>query len=378
MLRELANKFALFFLPVFLFQLGMSNQFLASQGLTEFQSGIVLMSLYLAGVRLSALLLSLPSGNFIRKYGFTAALILSHLLYAVMLVVFRVSLADFRWLLLGMFADGVSTTLMWGSFHTIFSKHAQKARMGRDLGFIQVLMNFIWMIAPALSGIVIFLLGYEVLFSVGLVVVGLIIILATFLDVPHERDTISFKELAFWVSERKFVKLSTSIAGKTLYDVAIFVWPLYVFLLLGNTERVGILYSLSFLLSMILSLFIGTKLDHQERKRPFFISGGLMSILWAVRSQIASFWSIALVDAFDKVTGNFHWLFFDRVLMNRGKGREAFSYFVYREMIISVTVVVFWSIFALAFLIWPLEWKGLFVMAAVGVLMSLLISKKHE
>jgi hypothetical protein len=47
-------------------------------------------------------------------------------------------------------------------------------------------------------------------------------------------------------------------------------------------------------------------------------------------------------------------------------------------MIISVTVVVFWSIFALAFLIWPLEWKGLFVMAAVGVLMSLLISKKHE
>jgi hypothetical protein len=119
---------------------------------------------------------------------------------------------------------------------------------------------------------------------------------------------------------------------------------------------------------MILSLFIGAKLDKREHKRPFFISGGLLSLLWVIRSQIIGYWSIALVDAFDKLTGSFHWLFFDRVLISRGKGREAFSYFIYREIIISVTVVVFW----------PLEWKGLFIMAAVGVLMSLLISKKHE
>ena len=378
MLRELANKFALFFLPVFLFQLGQSTQFLHAQGLTEFQSGIVLMSFFFAGSRLSVLLLVFPVGKFIHKYGFTASLILSHLLYAVMLVCFRISLDNLSWLWLGMVADGVSTLLMWSSFHTIFSKNAHKSRMGRDLGFMQVLLNLIWMIAPALSGIVIFLFGYEILFSVGLGIIGLIIIIATFLNVPRERDEVSLKELSLWINERRFIKLGFSIAGKTLYDIGIFVWPLYVFLLLGNTERVGILYSLSFLLSMIFSLFIGAKLDHKERKRPFLISGGLLSILWIIRSQIFNFWSIAIVDSFDKLTSNFHWLFFDRVLVNRGKGREAFSYFIYREIIISLTAIVFWSVFALTFLIWPLEWKGLFVMAAVGVLMSLLISKKHE
>ncbi|HEX9817550.1 MAG TPA: MFS transporter, partial [Patescibacteria group bacterium] len=269
MLRELANKFTLFFLPVFLFQLGQSTHFLSSWGLTNFQSGIVLMSFFLAGARLSALFLTFPSGNFIRKYGFTAGLILSHLLYAVMLVMFRMSVIDTRWLALGVFADGVSATLMWGCFHTIFSKYAHQTRMGKDLGFIRILLNLIWMIAPALSGIIIFLLGYEILFTIGLVLVGLVIILAVFLDIPLERDAVSFKELGFWLSERKFIKLSISIAGKTLYDVAIFIWPLYVFLLLGNTERVGILYSLSFLLSMILSLFIGAKLDKREHKRPF-------------------------------------------------------------------------------------------------------------
>lgn len=377
-LRELANKFALFFLPVFLFQLGQSTNFLQSWGLSNFQSGILLVALYLGSQRLVALILSFPAGNFIRKYGFSAGLMFSHLLYAVMLVSLRMSLDNINWLLLGVLTDGVGSFLMWGCFHTLFSKGAKKSRMGADLGFIQLLLNLIWMIAPALSGIIIFLIGYEILFSIGLVIIGVIITLAAFLKVPHERDKISFKELAFWISDKRFIKLGVSIAGKTIYDLSIYVWPLYVFLLLGNTEKVGILYSLSFLFSMIFSLFIGAKLDHKERKKPFFISGGIISVLWAVRAQVFSFWSIALVDALDKITGNFHWLFYDRVLLNRGKGREAFSYFVYREMIVSITVVLFWALFISMFLAFPFEWKGLFTLASVGVLMSLLISKKHE
>jgi hypothetical protein len=234
------------------------------------------------------------------------------------------------------------------------------------------------MIAPALSGVVIFLLGYEFLFSAGLMIVGVIIVLAAFLEAKHERDQISFRELINWFKERRFVKLSMSIAGKTIYDLSILVWPLYVFLLLGDTEKVGFLYGLSFLLSMILSLFIGAKLDNKERKQPFFLSGGVLSILWIIRAQIASFWSIAVVDALDKITGNFHWLFFNRVLTNRGKGREAFSYFVYREIIIGLTCLLFWLAFGLLFVVFPFEWQGLFTLAAVGVLLSLFISRKHE
>lgn len=378
LLREIATKFSLFFLPVFLFQLGYQTHFLSQWGLTDFQSGVMSLALYSIVARFTAFVLTLPIGDFIRRHGYAASLMLSHLLYAVMLVSLRFSISDIRWLLLAAVADGVTGILMWGSFNTLFTKGAHKARMGKDLGLAQALLNFIWMVAPALSGLVIFLSGYEFLFTAGLILVGLAIVLAAFLDIPHERDDISFKELMFWVKDRRFVKLSVSIVGKTLYDLAIFVWPLYVFLLLGNTERVGVLYGLSFLLSIAASLFIGQKLDEQERRRPFAISGGLLSVLWIIRSQVLDFWSLTLVDAFDKITGNFHWLFFDRVLLNRGKGREAFSYFMYREIIISLTVIVFWSLFALMFIIWSIEWRGLFVMASVGVLLSLLVSKKHE
>lgn len=377
-LRELATKFSLFFLPVFLFQLGLKAHAFANWGLTPFQGGAILLALFSIFDSVAALVLAIPAGDFIRRYGYSAGLILSHLLYAVALISLRFSIGNLHWLWLAAIADGVNGVLMWGTFNTLFVKGAHKARMGEDLGVVQALLNVIWMVAPALSGVVILLIGYEFLFSAGLVMVGLAIVLAAFLNIPHERDDISLHELMLWLKDRRFVKLSLSIAGKTVYDVSIFVWPLYVFILLGNTEKVGLVYGIGFLLSIVASLFIGQKLDHDERRRPFAISGGFLSVLWAIRSQVFDFWSLALIDAFDKITGNYHWLFFDRVLLNRGKGRQAFSYFMYREIIINVTVAIFWVLFALMFLIAKIEWRGLFVMASVGVLMSLLINNRQE
>jgi hypothetical protein len=225
---------------------------------------------------------------------------------------------------------------------------------------------------------VIYIFGYEVLFSIGIALVAIGSFLSYFVDFPNEKDNISFKEFSFWLLDWRFWKLGISIFGKTIYDLSIYIWPLYVFLILGNTEKVGIVYSLSFLVSMVLSIFIGIKLDTEIKKKPFLVSGGVLSLLWYVRSQILGFWSIAFTDAIDKITGNFHWLFFDRVLMNRGKGREAFSYFTYREIIISFSSIVFWLIFVLLFLLSGMEWNGLFLVGAIGTLLSLLISNKHE
>ena len=376
--RELANKFALFFLPVFLFQLGQETGFFSNFGLTSFQSGVVLLSLFFALTRAFVFLTLIPAGNFMRKYGFSASFMLSFLSYAVELIALRFAGGNINWLWLAIPADSIATSLMWGGFNTLLSKGARRSRMGKDLGFLQVLLNLTWLIAPALSGFIIYLFGYEILFTVGVGFVAVGSLISYFLDFPHEKDSISVKELSFWLGDGRFWKLGLSIFGKAIHDNSIYIWPLYIFLILGNTEKVGIIYSLSFLVSMIMSLFIGMKLDSKARRKPFFLSGGVLSFLWVLRSQVLGFWSIAIVDSLDKITGNFHWLFFDRVLMNRGKGREAFSYFTYREMIISFASFLFWAIFASIFLFSSMEWDGLFVVGGVGVLLSLLINKKHE
>ena len=53
------------------------------------------------------------------------------------------------------------------------------------------------------------------------------------------------------------------------------------------------------------------------------------------------------------------------------------SYFVYREMIYSFTAIIFWLVVAALFYFFVTAWQSLFVIAAVGVLLTLLI-KEHK
>ena len=99
-------------------------------------------------------------------------------------------------------------------------------------------------------------------------------------------------------------------------------------------------------------------------------------MFWIIRSFVVGFWSIVVVNTLDRITSSFHWLFFDRVWVVRGKGREGLSYFTYRQMITSAAAIVFWSlVFFLFYFLVKLD--NLFLVAAVGVLLTLLV-KEHQ
>jgi hypothetical protein len=127
----------------------------------------------------------------------------------------------------------------------------------------------------------------------------------------------------------------------------------------------------------VLSFAVGFYIDHTKSKRPFFASGAVLSLLWMARMHIWSFWHIAVINIIDKLTGDFHWLFYDTAFMRRGKGSQAFSFFVYREVIISISALIFWSLVVGLFTTVASGWTGLFVLASVGVLLTVLIKEKY-
>ena len=201
-------------------------------------------------------------------------------------------------------------------------------------------------------------------------------ILTLFMDIKGTRDVVSFKEFRGWLREKQFKKLTLSIAGRYINDAALFVWPLYVFIFLGSVDKVGYLYTISLFIAMMFTFFISVYIDHTKSRKPFFLSGGILSVLWLLRTQFLSILSIALIDVVERLTSNFHWLFFDMLLMKRGKGSNALSYFVYREIVLNVTAIAFWVIFAGFFMLnWG--WNSLFLFAAVGVILSLLMKDRE-
>jgi hypothetical protein len=123
---------------------------------------------------------------------------------------------------------------------------------------------------------------------------------------------------------------------------------------------------------------MGSFLDKNKGKKPFFISGSLLSIIWLLRGFLVNIWTITIVNTLDKLTSSFHWLFFDRAWLLRGKGRQALSYFIYREMLQSLAGLLLWILVALLFFTFGAAWKSLFAIAGIGVLLTLLVREHKE
>ncbi len=373
--RDLVNKLALFFLPIFLFQFGIRSGLLADLPLSDLQRGVLANALYYLVSRFVVLVTAVPLGNWLQRVGHQKMMQYSYLLHMIGFVCLYLSTGVPLLIIPAAILDGFQANMFWTSYHTVLSQSSLKQHMGRNLGALQVILQLVGVISPALSGIIAVTSGLSSLFLVALAGTILGYIFTLQITVSYKFDKVSWKEFFTWLKESEFRKLTVSVAGRYINDAAIFLWPLYVYIALGAVDKVGYLYTTSLFLAMLFSFFLGAYIDKAATKRPYLFSGSLLSAMWLVRTQLFGPLGIALVDFFDRLTSNFHWLFFDMILMRRSKGRNALSYFVYREMVMSITAFFFWTIFALFFII-DLGWSPLFIFAAVSVMMSLLINER--
>ncbi len=236
-------------------------------------------------------------------------------------------------------------------------------------------MLLIGAVTPAISGILNTQLGFQFVFFLGILGAMASFCLILLISDSCDLDTVSFSELKEWLGEKRYERLTTAIAGRYVYDVVLFIWPFYLFTLFGSVERVGILATLSLFLALIVSIISTFKLDSLKSRTPYKISGVTIALTWFLRTQLFSVWGVALADALDRVSSNYHWLFFDTIWYKRGKGAQAHSFFVYHELLLSLAVCIIWIVI-LAVLLISGNWKILFILSGLGVLATLMLKEK--
>lgn len=375
-IRDLVNKLSLFFLPIYLYQFGIRSGLFVSLPLSDLQRGMVSIAAYYLLARLIVFVTAVPLGNWLQRVGHQKMMQYSYLLHLIGFVCLYLSFGVPLLIIPAAILDGIQANMFWTSYHTVLSQSSLKQHMGRNLGALQVILQLVGVVSPALSGLIAVTSGLSSLFLIAMAGTILGFIFSLPMGVRYTFDKVSYKEFWSWLQESGFRKLTVSIAGRYINDAAIYLWPLYVYIVLGSVDKVGYLYTTSLFLAMQFSFFLGTYIDKAATKRPYLFSGGVLSLIWLVRTQLLGVLGIALVDFFDRLTSNFHWLFFDMILMRRSKGRNALSYFVYREMVMSITAFFFWAAFGLVFII-DLGWNSLFLFAAVSVMLTLLINDRE-
>jgi len=375
LIRELANQLMIFFLPIYFFNIRFS--FMSHFSLSALQEGIFNVALVYGFTRLISLLSAIPVAKILIKFGIRQGFVIGHLFYALFVLCLYLSSGNTYFVLIAAVINGLQINLFWNSYYYSLSRNSDQSKIGANLGVINFLLNLLAIISPALGGLMIVTLGYQALFLLGLVIILLGVIFSVLLDNVKVRDSISYKEFFKWMSEPGFRRLALTFTGRCFNDYTISLWALYMFILLGSAQGLGYLYSLSLFLALFVSYVAGSFVDKNKSNKQFLFSGGILSVFWVLRGFLLNIWSITILNAIDKLTASFHWLFFDRNWILRGKGREALSYFTYREMIYSVAAILFWLVVALLFYFFIIAWKSLFIIAAIGVLLTLLIKEHH-
>jgi MFS family permease len=373
--RELASKFVLFFLPLYLFQLGQTAQPFGSS-FSLLQQGIFLLLLFYFLTHLATLVTSIFFGKLTAKIGPERAIVLSQVFFVIYFLLLYEA-KNSIWLVLVAAVVNATQSLFWNSYHYLLSQNASRTRIGSDLGIISFLLHLVAIVAPLVGGWLVGWQGYQLLFLIGIMNVLVGLFFAIQLTPKVSAETMSWQEFMQWLSEAGYRKLASAYVGKMVNDTALELWPLYVFLLLGSVMQVGYIYALSLFLAMLVSYFAGRVIDKIRDRRSFFTSGGVLATVWLLRTQVSSIWSIVVIDACDKLTASFHWLFFDKQFIARSQGNKALAFFVYREIIIHFSAVIFWLLLAGYFWLFADVWMGLFVLAALGVGFSLLV-REHR
>jgi len=371
-IRDLVNKMAMFFLPIYLFTIGSKTEYLSSLPLDGFQKGILVISMYYVLVGIIGFFLGIPSGIIYRKIGYQKSFVFSFLLRAVFFITMYFSKENALFLLPSILLDTTNSQMFWAGYYSMLSKNALKKNMGKDMGVLQTLLQIVAVISPAISGVIAYAAGIEYLFFIGLVLMLCSSFLAVKMDTNVENNSVSYKEFFRWLHETRFIKLAASFSGKYIYDASIFLWPLYIFLLLGSVDKVGYLYTVSLFLAMLFTYFAGSYVDKHKSKKPFYYIGGALSLVTIMRSQIISVWGVAFIDMFDKLASKVYNIYFDTMFMKRSKGHDVVSFFIYREMLLNLSTVIFWACVGLFFIFFS-GWKSIYILASVGVLAGLLM-----
>ena len=375
-IRDIVNKITHLFFPVFLYEIGSKTELLSFLEYSPFKKGMLLIAAFYALGRLVRLPIVVWSGIVITKIGLSRALTISYVI-RVLLFLLLYFVPEYPKLLIPvLFTDAIQTSLFWNAYFEILSKNTLKTNTGQDLGLLQFLLQIVAVVTPAITGAIAVLFGYHFLFLVGLIGPLISCSLTLLMDLYTPKDRVSFSEFFSWLKEWGYEKFALAYGGKTIQDVTLFLWPLYVFFLLGAVDSVGYVYTVSLFLALVCTFFIGTYIDKIKSRRPFQISGSIIAALWLVRTQVVGLWGVALADMADKLTSNFHWLYFDALHMKRGHGKESLSYFVYALTVSTIVEIPFWLLFGALFF-FEIGWIPLFILAGVGAAASTLMHEDH-
>ncbi|MCH7952125.1 MFS transporter [Patescibacteria group bacterium] len=353
------------FVPIFVYKVGFSTYG------DSFVAGLRVLITYLVFKRLSIISMSLFVEHIIDGIGFRWTFLISSIFLALQFVLLPFAETDLSFLWIAAVVSGIVTSTFWIARHALFGEDQDIASVGSSLGFVVVLSQLSTVVGPVVGGFIASLFGFSGLFHFGLVLAALSGLPYFFMHHHRRHHPDGLSGLLDKLRDPANFPLVVSWFGRGWEDmVHVNFWPLYVFLVVGAVERLGVITSAVAIVAMFSSYIAGRVFDKtRSRKRVLLTGAGITAILWPIKALARTFGSVFFVDSIHKAVYPFYWIPLLSETYQFSFRRDTVAFFAFREVVISVGILVFLLMAFLLTFSW--SWFSIFLLSGLGIVLSM-------
>jgi MFS family permease len=274
------------FEPIYLFKLGFS---------------IPQILLFFISVYLIFFFIIPLSGKIINYFGFEHSIFLSIpfcILYFLSL--YLISFYSFFIFIAPVFLV-IYKMLYWPSYHANFAKYGIKEQIGKEIGALKIIGLLIGVIGPFIGGLIIASFGFNVLFIIVSCILFVSIIPLFTTKEKFISQKFSYKDCFKRLFSKENKKNMWKFIGIGEELINLVLWPIFIFLIIKNYSILGGVVSLSILVSVFATFYIGYSFDNGNGKRILRKSLFPYFIFWIIRGFIKNISGIFIIELFARI-----------------------------------------------------------------------------
>ena len=344
------------FVPVFLWQQGFSLSVIALLYALHYVSYAIAMPL---------------GGRFAARFGLERSLALSTPIFvAVFLTIAAVpSVPNLVWVSFLLLT--AHKIFYWPAHHAIFASNMAKNNRGTELSWVRFVSYSTGIIGPLIGGAVALALGFPALFIIAAVILSL-----SSIPILRTREHFQVAELDyshFWREIRApgNERMITGMIGWGEDLVFLVFWPIFMFMILGNPQTLGIVIAISSLAMSVWAFVIGEMTDRHTPRTVLRLAAPVFALSYVVRFWVTTGGGVLMADIFNRLASASTSIPFLSRLYTLGVRRNPLVYVLAAEIVLAITKAVFALLLAYVFWQFPLAvaFKLTFAIAAVLALL---------
>lgn len=286
-INSFANALISVFVPIFLIQHGYS--------LAKIVFVFLIYSVSKLAVNYGAI-------KFIIKRGSRLGLALSYIANVIALIILNVGLAQLNYpLIVASFAIAAwSDAFQWNSQHLHLSELLDKARKSNHLALLSNSSTVLGILAPLIGGFLAGFYGSTLVLAIASII-GLFAILPLYwqgFENSNQHEIIG----PYNLKSAPIKDLVANAAWNTETAIAIFIWPMYVYIFIGQLQDIGLLVALGSFLTIIVVYLAGRRGDKINNHKVINEGAVISSIFHLVRAFAYSTATVIIGDLGYKIS----------------------------------------------------------------------------